>query len=136
MGESFFSAPLSEQSQILINRSTAHAADAGKLAEVELPRLISWIVAIKDGRDVVGSRLRPTNSLALGFCVGHAGTHSGPDHGKLQLSEDTGHLQKCLGHRIGVTAPAVHGNATYNDQAKRLALDNINDFTQLFGTPG
>ena len=80
---------LLDETQVLIDRSAAYAADACKLTEVELSRLIRRIVTIKDRRDVVGGRLRPSDPLALGPGAeekgAHAGGHADADGGHVAL---------------------------------------------------
>lgn len=60
------------------------------------------------------------------FCGGvrHPGLYPGPDHRQFHLRKDTGHLQKCLCHRVELIAPAINGNAPQDFQPQVLALDD------------
>ena len=66
--------------------------------------------------------------LAFGFGIGHAGTHPGADHGKLQFAEDAGHLQEGHAHGVDLPTTAVDAHAVQDDQSQMFFFDGIQDF--------
>lgn len=72
-GESFLLYHRStHHTEIFIDRSTAHIADTGKFADIELAGLVGRIMPVEDGRDGVRGDPGPADPFAFRLRVCHA----------------------------------------------------------------
>lgn len=120
-----------EQLEVLVGGWARNAAYASKLRDVELLGDIGRVMLEEENRDIIPGHLWASNMLALGFRILQTTPDSRSDHLKLQLREDTSHLEECRGHRIDLTAPAVDGDATDDLEAQMFLLDDVYNFAQL-----
>ena len=91
---------------------------------------------VENRRDVILGGVGSANPASLLLGIRHARLHSRPDDGKLQFSEHSRHLNEGLAHWINVTLATVNGDATNNLQAHMLALDDIDNLTELLSASG
>ena len=69
-----------DELQILVHRRSAQLAHPCQLADIHLLSGIGWVVLIEDRRNVFFGCGLPSDLLALGFGVGHAGFYSAAYH--------------------------------------------------------
>lgn len=121
---------------VLVDSRAAQVTDPCKLGHIQLPLLVCVVVPKEARRKVLDCYLRPPDLPPFGSGIGNARTDSCPNHGKLQLAEHARHLQECLAHGVGLTASAVKGNASNDDQPQVLGSDDFDDFTELLCASG
>ena len=91
---------------------------------------------VENRRDVVFCGVGSANPAPLLLSIRHARLHSGSDDGQLQLCKHSRHLNEGLAHGVNVTLATVDGDATNNLQAHMLALDDVDNLTELLCASG
>ena len=113
--------------QVLVHRRSTQPTHPCQLADVELVCSVCRVMAVERGRDVLLRGLRSADAFALGFGVRHAGFHPRTDHRQFQLRKDCAHLDERLAHRINLPVPAIHRDASDDNQTQVLLLDGFDD---------
>ena len=91
---------------------------------------------VENRRDVILGGVGSANPAPLFLGIRHARLHSGSDDGKLQFCEHSRHLNKGLTHWVNVTLATVNGDASHNLQSHMLALDDVDNLTELLCASG
>ena len=91
---------------------------------------------VENRRDVILGGVWSTHMLALLLGIRHARLHSGSDDRKLQLCEHSRHLNERLAHGVNVPTATVNGDATNYLKSHMLALDDIDNLTELLSASG
>ena len=107
-----------------------------QFAYIHAPCHIGRKVLIKHSRDIILGCLRSANPVSLLLSIRHARLHSCPDDGQLQLCEHSRHLNEGLAHGVNVALATVNGDASHNLQAHMLALDDVDNLTELLCASG
>lgn len=86
---------------------------------------------MENGGDIIFGGRPPSDTLA--FCLGdlHSAFHARSYHRQFQLTKHTSHLEKCFAHWVGLSVPAINGDASHNDQPQMLGAYYLNKFAQL-----
>ena len=86
---------------------------------------------VKDCRNIIFRRGLASNLNAFELRIVYAGFYSSPNHLQFEFREDASHFEERRGHRIDLTATAVDGDASDDNQSKFLLLDRVDDLTKL-----